>query len=79
MIVGNLAMRLNITVVAMEVPSWQEYFPAFGEVATTLGVLAGAVLAYGFLLRVLPIHEEERLPAEVDSPAALPLPAEQAG
>jgi len=61
LIFGNAAMRLNIAVFGMEVKSWQSYFPAVGEVMTTLGILAGAVLLYGFLLRHLPIHDEPPL------------------
>ena len=61
LIFGNFMMRNNITVVGMEVESWHSYVPALGEVLTTAGVLAGAIVLYGFLLRKLPIHEEEPL------------------
>jgi Ni/Fe-hydrogenase subunit HybB-like protein len=60
-IFGNLMMRNNITVVGMEVETWHTYFPAAGEILTTVGVLAGAIWTYSVLLRVLPIHQEEPL------------------
>jgi Ni/Fe-hydrogenase subunit HybB-like protein len=60
-IFGNLMMRNNITVVGMEVETWHTYFPAAGEILTTVGVLAGAIWSYSVLLRVLPIHQEEPL------------------
>jgi hypothetical protein len=43
-----------------------------GEVGITLGITAAAVFAFGYLARILPIHEE--LPA----PERRPLPAAQA-
>jgi Ni/Fe-hydrogenase subunit HybB-like protein len=64
LIFGNLMMRNDITFVGMEVESWHSYTPAAGEILTTTGVLAGAVVLYGYLLRNLPIHTEEPL----DSP-----------
>ena len=63
LVFGNLMMRNNITVVGMEVETWHTYFPAAGEILTTLGVLAGTIWTYGFLLRLLPIHQEEPLDA----------------
>jgi len=65
LIFGNLMMRNNITVVGMEVQTWQTYFPAAGEILTTVGVLAGTIWLYTFLLRVLPIHQEEPLDGPV--------------
>jgi Ni/Fe-hydrogenase subunit HybB-like protein len=61
LLAGAVATRLDVAVVAMEVKSWQSYFPALGEFATTFGTLAGAILVYSFLLRHLPIHEEPPL------------------
>jgi Ni/Fe-hydrogenase subunit HybB-like protein len=61
---GVLMSRLNTAVVAMEVKHWQTYFPSVGEFATTFGLLAAAILAYAYLLRKLPIHDEEPLDAE---------------
>ncbi len=72
LIFGNGLMRLNITVVGMEVPSWQTYFPSAGEVLTTVGVFSGALLIYMVLLRVLPIHEEPPLDEAEPEPAARP-------
>jgi Ni/Fe-hydrogenase subunit HybB-like protein len=70
---GVLLSRLNTAVVAMEVKHWQTYFPSVGEFATTFGVIAGAILVYGFLVRNLPIHEEEPLDEPTGSqPQAAP-------
>jgi Ni/Fe-hydrogenase subunit HybB-like protein len=69
LIFGNLVMRNNIAVLGMKVESWHSYVPAAGEVLTTVGVLAGAIVLYGFLLRHLPIHEEEPLDEDEHSAA----------
>ena len=68
----------------MRVKHWESYFPAFGEFATTFGVLAGLVLVYIFLVRTLPIHREDPLPQSAGEPdarrtAALPQTAEVMG
>lgn len=60
-VMGNLMMKYNITVTGMKVDSWHRYTPAAGEVLTTVGVLAGAIVLYGWLIRNLPIHDEEPL------------------
>jgi Ni/Fe-hydrogenase subunit HybB-like protein len=59
LVFGNLMMRNDVTVVGMEVETWHTYFPAAGEILTTVGVLAGTIWVYSVLLRVLPIHQEE--------------------
>jgi Ni/Fe-hydrogenase subunit HybB-like protein len=51
---------------------WETYVPSLGEVGITLGITAAAVFAFGYLARILPIHEE--LPA----PETRPLPAARA-
>jgi Ni/Fe-hydrogenase subunit HybB-like protein len=55
---GVILHRLNITVFAMRVKSWETYTPALGELMTTLGVLALTLLAYRWVLAHLPIHED---------------------
>jgi Ni/Fe-hydrogenase subunit HybB-like protein len=44
--------------------------PSFGEVAITLGITAAALFAFGYLARILPIHEELPVPETVPHPAA---------
>lgn len=62
---GALMLRLNTAVFGMVVKHWQTYFPSAGEVFSTLGVVAGAVLVYGWIIRTLPIHSEEPLESAV--------------
>ena len=61
MVLGVVLSRLGTTVIAMKVRSWESYFPSVGEIMTVMGVLAAAVLLYGFLIKWLPIHNEEPL------------------
>lgn len=60
-IAGVLLNRLNVAVIGLRVRHWETYVPSFGEVAITLGITAAAIFAFGWLARILPIHEE--LPA----------------
>jgi Ni/Fe-hydrogenase subunit HybB-like protein len=60
---GVVLHRLNITVFAMRVKSWETYTPALGEVMTTLGVVALALLAYRLAVTRLPVHEAREEPA----------------
>jgi Ni/Fe-hydrogenase subunit HybB-like protein len=71
-IAGILLHRLNVAVIGLSARHWETYFPSFGEVGITLGITAAALFAFGWLARILPIHEE--LPA----PKTRPLPAAQA-
>jgi Ni/Fe-hydrogenase subunit HybB-like protein len=71
-IVGILLHRLNVAVIGLRVRHWETYVPSLGEVGITLGITAAAIFAFGWLARILPIHEE--LPA----PETRPLPAAQA-
>lgn len=68
LVAGVLSTRLNAAVFAMNVRHWETYFPSMGEFMTSLGVLAAGILAYMWLIKVLPVHAEE--PIE-----ALPRPA----
>jgi len=71
-IAGVLLHRLNVAVIGLRVRHWETYVPSLGEVAITLGITAAAIFAFGWLARILPIHEE--LPA----PETRPLPAARA-
>ncbi len=68
---GVVLTRLNTAVFGMRVKHWESYTPSLGEVATTLGVLAGLILIYGVALKHLPIHREEPLDEDPSS-AAMP-------
>jgi Ni/Fe-hydrogenase subunit HybB-like protein len=65
---GALMLRLNTAVFGMVVKHWETYYPSAGEILSTLGVLAGGVLVYGWIIRNLPIHSEE--PLEAPEPVA---------
>ena len=72
-VVAGVALnRLNAAVITMKVHSWEWYQPATTEVLISVGALAAMVLAYVYLVRWLPIHEEPPLPGES---AARPEPA----
>jgi Ni/Fe-hydrogenase subunit HybB-like protein len=71
-IAGVLLHRLNVAVIGLRVRHWETYVPSLGEVTITLGITAAALFAFGWLARILPIHEE--LPA----PETRPLPAARA-
>ena len=68
---GVLLHRLNVAVIGLRVRHWETYFPSIGEVAITLGITAAALFAFGWLARILPIHEE------LPSPETRPHPATQ--
>jgi len=57
MIVGGVLLnRLNVFVVGYRPPvSEANYFPSMGEVIITMGMIAGLMLAYRFLITYLPV------------------------
>jgi formate dehydrogenase iron-sulfur subunit len=70
---GILLHRLNVAVIGLRVRHWETYVPSIGEVAITLAITAAALFAFGWLARILPIHEE--LPAPETRPHAATQPA----
>jgi Ni/Fe-hydrogenase subunit HybB-like protein len=70
---GVLLHRLNVAVIGLRVRHWETYFPSIGEVAITLAITAAALFAFGWLVRILPIHEE--LPSPEMRPHAVTQPA----
>jgi Ni/Fe-hydrogenase subunit HybB-like protein len=68
-IAGVLLHRLNVAVIGLRVRHWETYIPSIGEVTITLGITAAALFAFGWLARILPIHEE--LPAPETKPHAI--------
>jgi Ni/Fe-hydrogenase subunit HybB-like protein len=57
-VAGVLLHRLNVAVIGLRVRHWETYIPSLGEIGITLGITAGAVLVFGVLARILPVHEE---------------------
>jgi len=69
-VVGVLLHRLNVAVIGLRVRHWESYIPSVGEIAITLGITAAALFAFGWLARILPIHEELPPPQTSPHPAA---------
>jgi Ni/Fe-hydrogenase subunit HybB-like protein len=59
--VGVMLNRLNVSVITMQVHSWETYRPAVTEVLISVGAVAGMILVYAYLVRWLPIHTEPPL------------------
>jgi Ni/Fe-hydrogenase subunit HybB-like protein len=72
-IAGVLLHRLNVAVIGLRVRHWETYFPSIGEIGITLGITAAALFAFGWLARILPIHEE--LPSPETRPHGATQPA----
>jgi Ni/Fe-hydrogenase subunit HybB-like protein len=72
-IAGVLLHRLNVAVIGLRVRHWETYVPSLGEVGITLGITAAALFAFGWLARILPIHEE--LPSPETRPHSATHPA----
>jgi Ni/Fe-hydrogenase subunit HybB-like protein len=71
-IAGVLLHRLNVAVIGLRVRHWETYVPSLGEIGITLGITAAALFAFGWLARILPIHEELPSPHASLRPAARP-------
>jgi Ni/Fe-hydrogenase subunit HybB-like protein len=69
---GVLLHRLNVAVIGLRVRHWETYVPSMGEIAITLGITAAALFVFGWLARVLPIHEELPAPHTARRPSAQP-------
>jgi Ni/Fe-hydrogenase subunit HybB-like protein len=71
-ITGILLHRLNVAVIGLRVRHWESYVPSLGEVGITLGITAAALFAFGWLARILPIHEELPAPETKHHPVTQP-------
>lgn len=71
-VAGVLLHRLNVTVIGLRVRHWETYVPSMGEIVITLAITAAALFAFGWLARVLPIHEELPPPQTSQRAAARP-------
>ncbi|HET7160233.1 MAG TPA: NrfD/PsrC family molybdoenzyme membrane anchor subunit, partial [Burkholderiales bacterium] len=74
-IAGVLLHRLNVAVIGLRVRHWETYVPSVGEVTITLGITAAALFVFGWLVRILPIHEELPAPQTKRRLAAQPAAA----
>ena len=74
-IAGVLLHRLNVAVIGLRVRHWETYVPSIGEVTITLGITAAALFVFGWLIRILPIHEEMPAPQKTRRLAAQPAAA----
>ena len=74
-IAGVLLHRLNVAVIGLRVRYWETYVPSVGEVTITLGITAAALFVFGWLVRILPIHEELPAPQTKRRLAAQPAAA----
>jgi hypothetical protein len=59
-----------VAVIGLRVRHWESYMPSLGEISITLGITAGVLFVFGWLARILPIHEELPLPQTSPHPAA---------
>jgi Ni/Fe-hydrogenase subunit HybB-like protein len=71
-IAGVLLHRLNVAVIGLRVRHWETYTPAIAEVGITIGITAAAFFVFGWLARILPIHEELPPPQISLGPATQP-------
>jgi Ni/Fe-hydrogenase subunit HybB-like protein len=69
---GVLLHRLNVAVIGLRVRHWETYVPSLGEVGITLGITAAAIFVFGYLARILPIHQELASAQPSAHPAAQP-------
>lgn len=59
-VIGLFINRLTVSFIALEAPAWATYVPHWIEVVSSVGIIAGAVLAYGIVARffnLFPEHE----------------------
>jgi formate dehydrogenase iron-sulfur subunit len=61
-VVGVFIHRLNVSVIGIEAHTWQSYSPALSEYLISLGVVAGGLLAFRFIVCHFPVYEEAVLP-----------------
>jgi len=57
-VAGVLIHRLNVSVIGIQAHTWQSYSPAASEYLISLGVVAGGLLAFRFIVRNFPVYEK---------------------
>jgi formate dehydrogenase iron-sulfur subunit len=56
-VIGVLIHRLNVSVIGIQAHTWQSYSPAISEYLISLGVVAGGLLAFRYIVRNFPVYE----------------------
>ena len=60
-IIGLVLNRLNVSLIGVEVMTWEEsYFPSWMEFAVSIAAVAAGLLAFSLIVRNFPIYEESR-------------------
>jgi formate dehydrogenase iron-sulfur subunit len=57
-VIGVFIHRLNVSVIGIQAHTWQSYRPAVSEYLISLGVVAGGLLAFRFIVRNFPVYEK---------------------
>jgi Ni/Fe-hydrogenase subunit HybB-like protein len=57
-VAGVFIHRLNVSVIGIQAHTWQSYSPAISEYLISLGVVAGGLLAFRFIVRNFPVYEK---------------------
>lgn len=57
-VMGLFINRLTVSFIALEAPAWATYVPHWIEVVSSVGIIAGAVLAYGIVARFFNLFPE---------------------
>ncbi len=58
-VLGLILNRLNVSVVGINVPVWENYYPMWSEVAITIGIISIGLLVFRWASMNLPIYGEE--------------------
>jgi Ni/Fe-hydrogenase subunit HybB-like protein len=56
-VAGVFIHRLNVSVIGIQAHTWQNYSPAVSEYLISLGVVAGGLLAFRYIVRNFPVYE----------------------
>jgi Ni/Fe-hydrogenase subunit HybB-like protein len=56
-VAGVFINRLNVSVIGIQAHTWQSYSPAVSEYLISLGVVAGGLLAFRYIVRNFPVYE----------------------
>jgi len=57
-VAGVFIHRLNVSVIGIQAHTWQSYSPAASEYLISLGVVAGGLLAFRYIVRNFPVYGE---------------------
>jgi Ni/Fe-hydrogenase subunit HybB-like protein len=57
-VIGVLIHRLNVSVIGIQAHTWQSYSPSVSEYLISLGVVAGGLLAFRYIVRNFPVYQK---------------------